>query len=81
MDSEHISSDIKKVTDYLEEKKIKYIHGPIGTSIQGEWDEIMPIVQECHRMVVEGHSRVLTNIIIDDHKDSELDIEDAMALS
>ena len=81
MDSEHISTDVQKITSHLEQRKIKYWVGPIGTSIQGEWNEIMPVIQECHQMIAGNHARVLTNIIIDDHKGNEHDIEESIAMS
>jgi uncharacterized protein (TIGR00106 family) len=78
MDSEHISEDINKITAYLDKIGIDYDVGPIGTSIQGDWDTIMPVIQKCHQMIVRDHARVLTTITIDDHKHKEHSLEAAM---
>ncbi len=79
MDSEHISEDINKITAYLDKVGLDYEVGPIGTSIQGDWDTIMPVIQRCHQMIVRDHARVLTTITIDDHKYKEHSLETAMS--
>jgi len=79
MDSEHISEDISKITAYLDKMGLDYDVGPIGTSIQGDWDTIMPIIQKCHQMIIRDHARVLTTITIDDHKYKEHSIETSIA--
>lgn len=75
MDSEHISHDISKITAYLDKMGLNYDVGPIGTSIKGDWDTIMPIIQQCHQMIIRDHARVLTTITIDDHKSKQHSIE------
>jgi len=79
MDSEHISEDIKKITTFLDKIGLDYEVGPIGTSIQGTWDTIMPVIQRCHQMIVRDHARVLTTITIDDHKHKEHSLETSMS--
>jgi uncharacterized protein (TIGR00106 family) len=79
MDSEHISEDIGKITAYLDKVGLDYDVGPIGTSIQGEWDTIMPVIQKCHQMIIRDHARVLTTITIDDHKYKEHSLETSVA--
>ncbi len=79
MDSEHISEDINKITAYLDKVGLDHEVGPIGTSIQGDWDTIMPVIQKCHQMIVRNHARVLTTITIDDHKYKEHSLETAMS--
>lgn len=78
MDSEHISKDIDQITDYLDEAGVEYSVGPIGTSIQGDWNSVMPVIQKCHQMIVDGHRRVLTSITIDDHKGKEHSLRGAI---
>jgi len=41
---------------------------PMGTVIEGEWDEVMKIVRKCHMTVMKKGERVLTDIKIDDRK-------------
>jgi uncharacterized protein (TIGR00106 family) len=79
MDSEHISEDISKITAYLDKMGLNYDVGPIGTSIKGDWDTIMPIIQKCHQMIIRDHARVLTTITIDDHKYKQHSIETSIA--
>lgn len=78
MDSEHISDDISRITAYLDTTGLDYTVGPIGTSIQGEWDEVIPVIKRCHEMITDEHARVLTTITIDDHKGKEHSLESSV---
>ncbi len=40
----------------------------MGTIVEGEWDEVIQLVSECHRAVRASCSRVLTTVRLDDRE-------------
>ena len=45
-----------------------YKANPMGTVVEGEWDEIMKLIKKCHAVVMKSGERALTTISIDDRK-------------
>lgn len=44
---------------------------PMGTVVEGGYDEVMDVVRQCHLRVMEMCPRVITSIKIDDRKGVE----------
>jgi uncharacterized protein (TIGR00106 family) len=40
----------------------------MGTVLEGEWDQVMGIIKECHQEVMKDAERAVTSIKIDDRK-------------
>jgi uncharacterized protein (TIGR00106 family) len=78
LDDPHLGDDMIEVTEVLEKMKISYQVGPMGTSIQGEWNNVMSAVQACHEAVRASHRRVLTSITIDDDPTRPQSLEEAV---
>lgn len=72
----HYAKQIGDVIKILDGKKIEYQVGPMGTSIRGEWEEIMPVVKQCHEMLVNQYGRVITHVSIDERKEGESSLKD-----
>ena len=68
MDSTHISKDLAFLVEILEESGRSYRLGPMGTCVEGDWDQVMDVVRRCHLAMAGRHERVVTNIFIDDRK-------------
>jgi uncharacterized protein (TIGR00106 family) len=47
---------------------LAYQLGPMHTVVEGEPDEVMAVIMECHRKVLELAPRVLTSITLDERK-------------
>jgi uncharacterized protein (TIGR00106 family) len=62
----HLSKDIAQVVEILEAAGLDYRLGPLSTSVEGEWDQVLPAIRRCHEAVAQNHARVLTTIMIDD---------------
>lgn len=41
---------------------------PMGTVVEGEWDEVLAVIRACHRAVRADNRRVSTLIRIDDRE-------------
>lgn len=65
---ESISRYVAECVKIVESSGLDYQLTPMGTLIEGEVDEIMQIILQCHRRVMEMSNRVVTSIKIDDRK-------------
>lgn len=71
-----IGDQLAEVLKIIDVSGLPYKVNPMGTVIEGEWDDIMKLVKKCHRTVMESGERVLTTIIIDDRKGKPNRIEE-----
>ena len=71
-----IGDQLAKVLKIIDVSGLPYKVNPMGTVIEGEWDDIMKLVKKCHRTVMESGERALTTIIIDDRKGKPNRIEE-----
>ena len=54
---------------------LNYKAGPMGTTVEGEWNEIINLINRCRKQLLKNHSRVSIHITIDDRKNSKGRIE------
>ena len=47
---------------------LRYQLNPMGTVIEGDYDEVMEVIRRCHMAVLEDTERVSAYIKIDDRK-------------
>lgn len=70
-----ISAEVAKVLKIVTESGIRYRANPMGTVLEGEWDDLMGVVSKCHREAAKDSERLLTTITIDDRKGKEHRLE------
>jgi len=63
---ESVSEAVSAVISKVARSGLSYRCNPMGTVIEGEWDEVMGLVKACHMDVLRTYPRVLTRISIDD---------------
>ena len=74
---ESISAEVAAVIEEVERSGVEYRLNPMGTVVEGEWDEVMALVKRCHEVVMKsagtgaGAGRVVTRILIDDRKGAD----------
>jgi uncharacterized protein (TIGR00106 family) len=56
-------AEILKIVD---ESGLKYCLTPMGTCIEGEWDDVMELVKRCHEQARRRSMHVMTTVRIDD---------------
>ena len=66
--SSSVGAKVAEVLDLVDSSGLSYKLTPMGTIVEGEWDELLRLVKECHMKMMEHEERVLTRIIIDDRK-------------
>jgi len=63
-----LSSDLAGILTLIDESGLPYKLTPMGTCIEGEWDQVMELVKRCHMKMTEIAPRTITTIKIDDYK-------------
>lgn len=61
-----LNDDLSRVLKIIDQSDLPYRLTPIGTCIEGEWDEIMALVKQCHREARFFSTYVLTTLRIED---------------
>jgi uncharacterized protein (TIGR00106 family) len=67
-DGVRISRDVAKAVGILKRHGLSFQVGPMGTSMEGDWEQVFAAIRECHEAVLKDHERVITTITIDDRK-------------
>ena len=68
---ESLSGDVAKVIEIVEAGGLPYKLHPMGTIIEGEWDEVMSLIKRCQMKLRETSRRVYTTIVIDDREGAQ----------
>jgi len=67
--SPSLSTTLAQVAKLIDQSGLDYRVGPMGTTVEGEWDRIMTLAKQCHQAILQSNTRVLTTIRIDDRTD------------
>jgi uncharacterized protein (TIGR00106 family) len=62
----HTSDEIVEALRVIQESGLPFELTPSATCIEGEWAEVMPVIQRCHERVRARCSHVVTTIKIED---------------
>lgn len=65
---ESVSQYVAECLKIVEASGINYRMNPMGTVLEGDYDEAMSVIRACHMRVTELCPRVITSIKIDDRK-------------
>ena len=65
---EGISRQVARCLEVVERSRLAYRINPMGTVVEGDFEQVMSVIGECHRMMSSEYPRVLTTIRIDDRK-------------
>lgn len=74
-----VGNDVANVIKIVENSGLPYKLNPMGTVVEGKWDEVMALIKRCHRAVLRNGERVVTTIKIDDRKGRSNMIEGKIA--
>lgn len=70
-----LSAHVAKALDIVDGSGLKYQFTPMGTILEGEYEEIMQTIKECHNAILDDCERVVTTIKMDDRKDARGEME------
>lgn len=67
--SASVSEHVAKVIDIIDKSGLSYQLTPMATCIEGEWNEVMAVINKARLMLRrKGHERISITITIDDRK-------------
>ena len=70
-----VGNEVAKVLQIIDNSGLPYKLNPMGTVVEGTWNEVMELIRKCHEETVNSSERVLTSISIDDRKGTQDRIE------
>lgn len=70
----HFSSYVARVLDIIDKSGLTYQMNPMGTVIEGEYDDVMALVKQCFEELKTDSKRISISMKIDyrDGKDSRM---------
>ncbi len=57
-----LSKYVARSMDIIDRSGLDYRMGPMGTSIEGEWDEVMAVIRKCWRAMSRDCGRITFTI-------------------
>ncbi|MCX7913415.1 MAG: MTH1187 family thiamine-binding protein [Thermodesulfovibrionales bacterium] len=74
-----LSDKLAIVLKIIDESGITYRVNPMGTVVEGTWEETMDLIKKCRDALMETEERIIINIKIDDRKSKHNAIEEKIA--
>lgn len=68
---ESLSSEVAKILDYIDKSGVDYRLTPMGTILEGEWDECMGVVSGCFKVMAENNNRIGVHLKVDYRKGND----------
>lgn len=62
---ESVSAHVARVLDVIDRSGVPYQLTPMGTILEGEWDEVMGVVTACFEMLKVDCSRIGVSLKVD----------------
>lgn len=63
-----LSPYVARAINIINASGLNYKLGPMGTSIEGEWAEVMKVVDACYRDLEKDCDRIYINLKVDSKK-------------
>ena len=65
-----VSEAVAGVINMIDRSSLPYKLTAMATIIEGEWDEVMSLLNRARKMLRKKHSRIYISIVIDDRKNA-----------
>ena len=66
-----VSAHVAKAATIIRDSGLAYVTGPMGTSIEGDWPDLVAVVNRCMAALQEDCDRVYATIKVDYRKGSD----------
>ncbi len=74
-----VSKYVARCLDLVDRSGLPYRLNPMGTVVEGSFDEVLALIAQCHKAVARDSPRVSTIIKIDDRKGARNQIDAKVA--
>jgi uncharacterized protein (TIGR00106 family) len=65
---ESVGHYVARVLDVIDRSGLPYKLGPLGTTIEGEWDEVMAVIKRCYEVLATDCNRIACTVKMDYRK-------------
>jgi uncharacterized protein (TIGR00106 family) len=62
---ESVSAYVARSLDVIAASGVPYRFGPMGTTLEGEWDEVFRVVRDCYEVMRQDCRRISCTIKVD----------------
>ncbi len=76
---ESVSKYVSRSLEIIDNSGLSYKLNPMGTCIEGEWDEVFGVVKKCYDRMSEDCSRISVQIKVDARKGAKGRLEGKVA--
>jgi uncharacterized protein (TIGR00106 family) len=66
---ESVSTDVAKVLDVVDQSGIPYQLTPMGTILEGSWENVFHVISKCFHVLEKESHRISVSIKVDYRKD------------
>ncbi|HEX6937874.1 MAG TPA: thiamine-binding protein [Longimicrobiales bacterium] len=77
--SDSLVNPVADVVDEIDRAGLAYRVTGADTVIEGEWDEVIPVIRRAEERLRDKHDRVYMVLTVDDHKGGTNRLEGAVA--
>jgi len=74
--NESVSPYVSRAVNIIENSGLAYTLGPMGTAIEGEWEELMAVVTRCFNDLKKDCGRIYMTLKVDYRQDGTNRIEE-----
>ncbi|MEK7624633.1 MAG: MTH1187 family thiamine-binding protein [Patescibacteria group bacterium] len=67
-EGESLSKSVAMVVKVIKESGLKYQLGAMGTTVEGEWGQVIKLFTECRNRLISSHNRIYLMLKIDERK-------------
>ena len=65
---ESVSQYVSQIIDHIDKSEITYQLTPMGTILEGSWDEVIAVISSCFKALEPACNRISTQIKVDYRK-------------
>ncbi len=65
---ESLGESVAEVVEVIKRSGLKYQIGAMGTTVEGEWDQIVELFTRCRNALTLSHNRIYMCLKIDERK-------------
>jgi uncharacterized protein (TIGR00106 family) len=76
---ESILDPVATVVEEIDRSGLPYQVTAMDTVIEGEWDDVLPVLQRAHQRLRQQHERVFMTLSMDDHQGARERLRGAVA--
>src|SRR4051812_50155706 len=62
---ESVGAYVARALDIIDRSGLPYKLGPLGTCVEGEWPEVMAVIQRCYEALAADSNRIACTVKMD----------------